>query len=159
MFVTASVFQFAINLLEVLITAFTCTLFLITFALPTPIASIFFAFVTRSLILLNASLRRSCIVKLLVVTDPTKNLAPDATAVALTLNNSFDELPSDNDSSLIASPVVSPCPNTTTLLSTKLTVFLVSVCALLAGVLVKSIWFNNANPEYSSNVSASIVFT
>ena len=57
MFVTASVFQLASNLLEVLTTALTCTLFLITFALPTPIPSMSLALVTRSLILLNASLR------------------------------------------------------------------------------------------------------
>ena len=77
-------------------------------ALPMPMPSMSLALVTKSFTLLNASLRNSCNVKLLVVTDPTKNLEPDATASALTLNNTFDELPSLNDSTLIALPVVYP---------------------------------------------------
>jgi len=71
------------------------------------------------LILLNASERNACIVKELVVTDPTKNLepvsiAPPAPAVE---NNTFALEPSLNVSKRIASPVVKPCPSTTTLLS------------------------------------------
>jgi hypothetical protein len=65
----------------------------------------------------------------LSVTDPIKNLLPDVTASALTLNSAFDELPSDSDSNLTALPVENPCACTTILLSTKLTVLLVSVWA------------------------------
>ena len=79
MFVTASVFQFASNLLEVLITLSICTLLVITSALPTPTAVMSCAFVTKSFILLNASERSACMVNELVVTDPTKNLEPLST--------------------------------------------------------------------------------
>ena len=110
MFVTASVFQFASNLLEVLITLSICTLLVITSALPTPTAVMSCAFVTKSFILLNASERSACMVNELVVTDPTKNLEPLSTGPPspTVLNNSLALEPSLNDSIRIASPVVSP---------------------------------------------------
>ena len=74
--------------------------------MPVPDASISFALVTSPLLLLSASERSSCNVKLLTVILPTKNLLPPGTANPDIDNNEL--LPSSNCSSLIASPVVNP---------------------------------------------------
>ena len=104
MFVTASVFQFTFSLLDVLITLLTCTLFLIILALPTPASVKSSAFVTRSFILLNASLRSSCSVNELVVTDPIKNLAPLSISDPSISGRTLVVLPSLSVSIRIASP-------------------------------------------------------
>ena len=64
--------------------------------------------------------------KLLVVTDPTKNLLPlsiaSEPAAPTTLGRAFTVDPSLNDSTRIASPVVNPWLSTITLLSVTFTV-------------------------------------
>ena len=60
---------------------------------------------------------------------------------------------------LIALPVVKPCPSTITLLSVMLTVFLVRLWLLFAGVVKNSTLFSKANPSYNSIVLSSIRFT
>ena len=127
-FVTASVFQFFFNLLDVLICPVTCALLCVLLALPIPTLVKSSAFVTRSLILLRASLRKTCNVNELVVIEPTKNLEPSGIgSPPSTIGSALLVLPSDSVFNLIASPVVYPCASITTLLSVMLTVFLVKL--------------------------------